>query len=149
MAPGPSYRIRYTISKNRFCENVKRAHKSNGIAIEVDLTFLVLTQVCYDLDCKGYRSEPVALPAICCTVLCHISNMIHIPIDSNLDNVSNSTSRKSKYLIEQNKNNEAEKGINCKNENIINDFHLITLHQKCDQLYEIMTISKTAQKTCR
>ena len=66
--PGPCYRIRYTITRNRWCDNVKRAHKSNGIAIEVDLTFLVLTQVCFDHDCKGYRSEPIALPFNCRSV---------------------------------------------------------------------------------
>lgn len=66
--PGPCYRIRYTITRNRWCDNVKRAHKSNGIAIEVDLTFLVLTQVCFDHDCKGYRSEPIPLPFNCRSV---------------------------------------------------------------------------------
>ena len=40
-----SYRIRYVITKNRWCGHVNRAHKSNGIALEVDLTFRVLTQV--------------------------------------------------------------------------------------------------------
>jgi Herpesviridae UL52/UL70 DNA primase len=66
--PGPCYRIRYTVTRNRWCDNVQRAHKSNGIAIEVDLTFLVLTQVCFDHDCKGYRSEPLALPLHCRSV---------------------------------------------------------------------------------
>jgi Herpesviridae UL52/UL70 DNA primase len=66
--PGPCYRIRYTVTRNRWCDNVQRAHKSNGIAIEVDLTFLVLTQVCFDHDCRGYRSEPLALPPHCRSV---------------------------------------------------------------------------------
>ena len=28
----------------------------------MDLTFLVLTQLCFDPDCKGFRSEPIKLP---------------------------------------------------------------------------------------
>jgi hypothetical protein len=58
------------VQKNRWCLNIGRAHKSNGIAVEVDLTFLVLTQVCFDPDCRGYRSEPIPLPFICCSVCC-------------------------------------------------------------------------------
>jgi hypothetical protein len=64
-AANQTYRVRYTIGKNRWCEKVGRPHKSNGIILEVDLNFLVLTQTCFDPDCRGFRWEPIPLPPQC------------------------------------------------------------------------------------
>ena len=62
---GTSYRLQYNVIRNRWCGNVGRAHKSNGIILEADLTFRCVTQRCWDPDCRGYRSEPVPLPPWC------------------------------------------------------------------------------------
>ena len=47
------YKLKYTIAKNRFCENIGRQHKSNGVIIEADLTRGYLSQMCFDPDCRG------------------------------------------------------------------------------------------------
>ena len=147
MAPGPSYRIRYTILRNRWCENVNRSHKSNGIAIEVDLTFLVLTQVCFDYDCRGFRSQPVPLPVECCTVLSDD------PTNKSTDYISNNTpyrtfstsSRLPTSEIIDMKSHEFSGHIlpaknqlevdNLENRKSKNELKFVTLHQRCDELY--------------
>eukprot|EP01038_Epipyxis_sp_PR26KG_P006236 gene6236-8591_t len=65
--PGPNpdfpiLKIKYQISRNRWCENIQRAHKSNGVMMDVDLMNGELTQTCWDCDCKGFRSNPIILP---------------------------------------------------------------------------------------
>ena len=74
------------IGGNRFCGNIGRQHKSNGIYYIVDLQARpaaderlqevaeagltspltiqggIWLQKCYDPDCKGYRSEAMPLP---------------------------------------------------------------------------------------
>ena len=47
------FKLKYTVAKNRFCENIGRQHKSNGIIIEADLTRGYLSQMCFDPDCRG------------------------------------------------------------------------------------------------
>jgi hypothetical protein len=58
----PLYKLRYQIGRNRFCENIGRMHKSNGIYIEVDLMTKELAQACWDSDCKGFKAQPVLIP---------------------------------------------------------------------------------------
>ena len=57
-----SYRIRYQIFGNRFCENIGRQHKSNGIILEVDLLLSTLYQSCWDPDCRYFKSNPIHVP---------------------------------------------------------------------------------------
>ena len=56
------YTMRYTILGNRYCQNIGRQHKSNGIMLEADLHLGLLSQLCWDPDCRGYRSPPVIIP---------------------------------------------------------------------------------------
>ncbi|XP_069796076.1 DNA-directed primase/polymerase protein isoform X2 [Narcine bancroftii] len=60
--------IVYDIGKNRWCENIGRAHKSNNIMIVVDLKREVWYQKCYDPMCRAqrFRSESHPLPHECC-----------------------------------------------------------------------------------
>ena len=57
-----SYRLRYQIHGNRYCSNIGRQHKSNGIILEVDLLLATLVQLCWDNDCRNYRSNPIHVP---------------------------------------------------------------------------------------
>jgi hypothetical protein len=47
---------------NRFCGNVGREHRSNGVYCIVDLAGGTWHQRCYDPECRGYRSECMPLP---------------------------------------------------------------------------------------
>ncbi|XP_062905470.1 DNA-directed primase/polymerase protein isoform X1 [Mobula hypostoma] len=65
--------IVYDISKNHWCENIGRAHKSNNIIlissrIVVDLKREIWYQKCYDPVCRAqrFRSESYPLPCECC-----------------------------------------------------------------------------------
>ncbi|XP_059830344.1 DNA-directed primase/polymerase protein isoform X1 [Hypanus sabinus] len=60
--------IVYDISKNHWCENIGRAHKSNNIMIVVDLKREIWYQKCYDPVCRAqrFRSESYSLPCECC-----------------------------------------------------------------------------------
>lgn len=59
----PGLKIRYQVANNRFCKNVQRQHKSNGIQLEVDLVLRTVTQTCWDPECRGFRSVPINIPA--------------------------------------------------------------------------------------
>ena len=59
----PRLKLRYQVQHNRWCGNINRAHKSNGIFLEVELMSGEWTQSCFDVDCKGYKSPTVAIPA--------------------------------------------------------------------------------------
>ena len=48
---------------NRWCSNVGRAHRSNGIFYVVDLLAATWHQKCYDPDCRAWRSPIMPLPA--------------------------------------------------------------------------------------
>ncbi|KAL9982229.1 hypothetical protein ACROYT_G004254 [Oculina patagonica] len=56
--------LTYDILKNRWCENIGRAHKSNHIMIVADLRLGVYYQKCHDPDCKNidYRSPERPIP---------------------------------------------------------------------------------------
>jgi hypothetical protein len=47
---------------SRFCRNVGREHKSNGVYIVCRLTAGVVVQKCFDPDCRGFESEAVPIP---------------------------------------------------------------------------------------
>ncbi|XP_071498673.1 DNA-directed primase/polymerase protein-like [Diadema antillarum] len=54
----------FDISKNRWCENVSRQHRSNNIMIIVDLRHGVYYQKCHDPVCKeqNFKSEEKPIP---------------------------------------------------------------------------------------
>ena len=56
------HRIVYQVDKNRWCENVARSHKSNGIMMNADLRNGYVYQTCWDPDCRGFRSCPILIP---------------------------------------------------------------------------------------
>ncbi|XP_056264561.1 DNA-directed primase/polymerase protein [Pseudoliparis swirei] len=56
----------YDIAKYRWCENVKRFHRSNNIMIVVDLKEEVWYQKCHDPECRNFRSSSYPLPQDIC-----------------------------------------------------------------------------------
>lgn len=52
----------YNIKGSRYCGNIGRHHKSNGVFYVVDLQQGVWYQKCYDPECRMYRSPVTALP---------------------------------------------------------------------------------------
>jgi hypothetical protein len=58
----PVYRVRYQLLHNRWCSHVQRQHKSNGIMLEVDYMSASLYQLCWDPECRGYRSDAIPIP---------------------------------------------------------------------------------------
>lgn len=56
--------ITYQMSRNRYCERLKRPHRSNNIMWTVDLQAMQCTQACHDPDCRAlrFRGTPVDLP---------------------------------------------------------------------------------------
>ncbi|CAH1799428.1 unnamed protein product [Owenia fusiformis] len=56
--------IVYDIIKNRYCENINRAHKSNNIIIVADLKAGVIYQKCHDPECRdsGFKSQNYPIP---------------------------------------------------------------------------------------
>jgi hypothetical protein len=132
VAPGPSYRLRYTVAKNRWCQNVQRSHKSNGIALECDLTFMVITQVCFDSDCKGYRSEPVPLPTRCSLIR---SN----PLENRKD-FDNFNGIPEKVNFLQRNQNESDIITDRVSINLNKN---ITLHERCEEIHKLITLNES------
>jgi Herpesviridae UL52/UL70 DNA primase len=58
--------IHYQIGRNRWCECIGRAHKSNHIAWHVDVRLKHCYQTCHDPECRalGFRGRTIPLPAI-------------------------------------------------------------------------------------
>ncbi|XP_054846679.1 DNA-directed primase/polymerase protein isoform X2 [Eublepharis macularius] len=58
----------YDISKNRWCRNIGRAHRSNNIMIIVDLKREIWYQKCHDPICRAenFKSECFPLPSKIC-----------------------------------------------------------------------------------
>jgi len=52
----------FTVSNARYCENIGREHKSNGLYYVVDLLSYTMQQRCFDSECKYFRSAPITLP---------------------------------------------------------------------------------------
>ena len=50
-----------SILKNKFCTNVMRSHKSNGIYFVLDLETNTFIQKCHDKNCCNYSSPAVEL----------------------------------------------------------------------------------------
>eukprot|EP01063_Lacrimia_lanifica_P032927 TRINITY_DN5730_c0_g1_i2.p1 TRINITY_DN5730_c0_g1~~TRINITY_DN5730_c0_g1_i2.p1 ORF type:complete len:968 (+),score=215.90 TRINITY_DN5730_c0_g1_i2:100-3003(+) len=53
----------YVISGTRYCHQVGREHKSNGIYLVVNFARCAVRQKCYDPDCGDYASSEVPLDA--------------------------------------------------------------------------------------
>eukprot|EP00873_Tetraselmis_striata_P020119 jgi/Tetstr1/440383/TSEL_028717.t1 len=51
------------IRNNRWCANIGRAHKSNGVFYVVDFQSGCWFQKCYDPECRHFRSGAMPLPA--------------------------------------------------------------------------------------
>ena len=50
-------KVIYSVSGNRYCERIKREHKSNGIYYIVDRVLGVMYQCCHDPDCRGFKGS--------------------------------------------------------------------------------------------
>lgn len=57
--------IVYSVEGSRYCENVQREHKSNGVYYVVSCSGKSLTQKCFDPDCQNFRSVAVQVPPDC------------------------------------------------------------------------------------
>jgi hypothetical protein len=62
---GKPVSLTYHMSRNRWCECVQRAHKSNNVYWMVDLILWQCVQRCHDPECHAmkFRGAPVALPS--------------------------------------------------------------------------------------
>jgi hypothetical protein len=60
----PQFKLRYFIIGNKYCENIKREHKSNQIFFEVDILNKNMIQLCWDIDCKSYLPTPIIIPDV-------------------------------------------------------------------------------------
>lgn len=56
--------IMYQMSRNRYCENIKREHKSNNVMWTVDVSCFQCWQSCHDPDCRlqKFRGKTHDLP---------------------------------------------------------------------------------------
>ena len=61
----------FNISGYRYCGNIGREHKSNGVFFVIDRKQSIWYQKCYDPDCRGYKSPSCPLP----------SGIVHSPGD--------------------------------------------------------------------
>lgn len=52
----------YNPTGYRYCNNIGREHKSNGVFIVVDMHEGIWYQKCYDPECKGYKSNSCPVP---------------------------------------------------------------------------------------
>jgi len=52
----------YNLSGYRYCDNIGREHKSNGVFFVVDLKQAAWYQKCYDPDCRNYKSPACPIP---------------------------------------------------------------------------------------
>lgn len=50
------------IVNNRYCNNIGREHKSNGVYYVINTATMTHQQRCHDPDCAGYRSPRMCLP---------------------------------------------------------------------------------------
>ena len=56
--------ISYQMCQNRYCERIGRAHKSNNIIWNCNITTMECYQTCYDTDCRAmnFRGQSIPLP---------------------------------------------------------------------------------------
>lgn len=52
----------YNVSGYRYCDNIGREHKSNGVFFVIDLKQGAWYQKCYDPDCRNYKSPACPVP---------------------------------------------------------------------------------------
>ncbi|GAB4817437.1 hypothetical protein N2152v2_004483 [Parachlorella kessleri] len=60
----------FSMRGNRWCGNIGRQHRSNGVFYVVDLQQGWWCQRCYDPDCRSYRSPLTALPTDLVALYC-------------------------------------------------------------------------------
>ncbi|KAJ3098179.1 hypothetical protein HDU96_000110 [Phlyctochytrium bullatum] len=58
----PGKTITYGIAGTRYCHNIQRQHKSNGVYYVAELSRGVFSQRCHDPDCKHFRSREQEIP---------------------------------------------------------------------------------------
>jgi hypothetical protein len=58
----PTSILTYQVGRNRWCNRIGRAHKSNHTMISVDLRRGCLYQRCHDPDCRSYKGPLHWLP---------------------------------------------------------------------------------------
>jgi hypothetical protein len=50
------------MANHRFCDNIGRSHRSNGVYYQLDLLSRTWHQRCWDADCRYFRSKPQPIP---------------------------------------------------------------------------------------
>jgi hypothetical protein len=68
--------ILYNIKDNRYCGNIGREHRSNGVFYVVDLHQKVWYQKCHDPECRSYRSPLFPLPPCICDTVDHLPSFL-------------------------------------------------------------------------
>ncbi len=58
--------IKYDIKGSKWCQYIGREHKSNRIYFVVDLDRCIVSQGCYDNNCRNYESPATKIPASLC-----------------------------------------------------------------------------------
>lgn len=51
----------FTLSGHRYCGNIGRSHRSNGVYFVFDLNSRTATQRRWDADCRYFRSQPIVV----------------------------------------------------------------------------------------
>ena len=54
--------IIYCVERNRYCMNIARCHKSNGIYFVVKIDEKIVEQKCFDPECRNFVSPPIDIP---------------------------------------------------------------------------------------
>ncbi|CAG9534358.1 unnamed protein product [Cercopithifilaria johnstoni] len=77
--------IIYYMANCRYCFNIDREHRSNGIYWVVDLDKLHCFQKCFDIDCNGVSSNYFPLPNFVCTSLLSMkaTNFVNLTLEAN------------------------------------------------------------------
>jgi hypothetical protein len=60
-APLRRHTLTLNVSGHRYCGNIGRAHRSNGVYFQLDLLTRTCQQRCWDHDCRYYSGPPQAL----------------------------------------------------------------------------------------
>ena len=55
-------RLKYEVGNVRYCQRIRREHKSNNVYYVVDVDQRTVVQRCYDPECRSWSSHPVELP---------------------------------------------------------------------------------------
>lgn len=93
---------------------------------------MVLTQVCFDPDCKGFRSEPVPLPTTCTFVK-----------DTSVE-YKNDCNNFNHFAENGNVLDRNQKGLNINDNSICrSNNQKITLQEKCEKIHKLMTMDES------